>query len=62
MKNNIVLYVAGSLFSILLLVYVIYLLNSLLQNLSVISGSNIGKAQEIPTFNLEKFGEIKKAQ
>lgn len=62
MKNNIILSIAGALFSILLLIYVIYLLNSLLQSASVISGSDVGKTPEIATFDLDKFQQIKKTQ
>lgn len=62
MSKNILFYIGGAVIGILLMIYVIYLLNFLLQKMSAISGTDALKAPEIASFNLEKFGEIKKAQ
>ena len=61
-KNTAILHIAGAAIGIALSIYVVYLLNSLLQNLSVISGADINKTPQIATFDLEKFQQIKKAQ
>ena len=62
MSKNILFYIGGAVIGLLLMVYVIYLLNFLLQKMSAISGTDALKTPEIASFNLEKFGEIKKAQ
>ena len=56
------MYAAGIILSLSLIIYVVYLFNFLLQNLSTISGADIRKSPEIATFDLDKFREIKKAQ
>ncbi|MDO8467125.1 MAG: hypothetical protein Q7S83_03235 [bacterium] len=61
-KNAAILYVAGITIALALMIYVIYLLNFLLQNLSAISGADIRKTPEIATFDLEGFQKIQKAQ
>lgn len=62
MTKNLLFYIGGAVIGILLLIYVVYLLNFLVQKMSVISGANLLKTPEIATFNLEKFGEIRKAK
>ena len=62
MSKNILFYIGGAAIGLLMMVYVIYLLNFLLQKMSAISGTDALKTPEIASFNLEKFGEIKKAQ
>ena len=61
-KNTTILYVAGVTIALALMIYVIYLLNFLLQNLSTISGAGIRKTPEITTFDLEGFQKIEKAR
>lgn len=62
MTKNLLFYIGGAVIGLLLMIYVIYLLNFLVQNLSIISGADIHKSPEIATFDLEGFQKIKKAQ
>ncbi len=61
-SKTISFYIGGAVIGVLLMIYVIYLLNFLLQKMSAVSGSDVLKNPEIATFDLGKFGEIKKAQ
>lgn len=61
MKRNLLFYIAGGLMGILLLIYVIYLLNFLFAQLSVVSRADLEEPQ-IATFNLEKIKELKASQ
>lgn len=61
-RNTAILYAAGITLALALGVYVVYLLNFLVQNLSAISGADIRKTPEIATFDLEGFQKITKAQ
>lgn len=49
-------------FGIGLLIYVVYLMNLLFVQISVASKADLRNGQEIATFNLDKFKELKISQ
>jgi hypothetical protein len=61
MKRNLLFYIAGGLMGVLLLIYIIYLLNFLFVQLSVVSRADL-QEPEVVTFNLEKIKELKVSQ
>ena len=59
MNKNIIFYIVGGLLSVLLIVYVVYLFNLLVSQISVVSGTSLLEVPEIATYNFEKFKQLK---
>ena len=62
MKKNFLFYIAGGLLSLFLVIYIVYLLNFLVTQISVVSGTNLLKVPEIATYNFEKFKQLRAGQ
>jgi len=52
-KHSLIFYISSALLSLALIIYVIYIINVLVAQVSVISGNDLLKVPEIATFNLE---------
>ena len=61
-KHSLIFYISSALLSLALIIYVIYIINVLVAQVSVISCNDLLKVPEIATFNLEKFNELKIAK
>ena len=61
MNKNVPFYIVGGVLAVVLGAYVIYLVNVLVTNISVVSGTNLLAPPEIATYNFEKFKQIKGA-
>lgn len=59
MKKSLLFYISGSLLAVLLLVYVIYLANLLVSQMSAVSGTNLLNPPKIATYNFEKFEQLR---
>ncbi len=59
MKKTIPFYIVGGVLALLLAAYVIYLVNVIVSNISVISGTNLLNPPAIATYNFDKFKQIK---
>ena len=62
MNKSLLFYIIGGLFLVLLIIYLATLLNTLVESTSVISQTNLPTTQQVATFNLEKFKELKIAK
>jgi len=60
-NKSIIFYVVGGVLSVALLIYVVFLVNVLVSNISVVSGTNLLKTPEIATYNFARFQQIKGA-
>ena len=61
-KHSLIFYISSALLSLALIIYVIYIINVLAAQVSIISNNDLLKVPEIVTFNLEKFNELKIAK
>ena len=61
-NKNLLFYVIGGLLSLLLIIYVVYLLNFLVSQISVVSGAGPLNVPKIETYNFEKFSQLKGSQ
>ncbi len=59
-KKRIVFYIVGGLLSVLTIIYIVYLLNLAVSQISVVSRTDLLRVPEIATFDFKKYEQIEK--